>query len=166
MPKVNLNQDFKELLLLLNSEEVRYLLLGGYAVNFHGYKRFTGDLDVWISTDVQNADRVSTALQKFGFSKASVLPEQFRELGQVIQFGRVPFRVDILTGPSGVEFEACYVRRISAMMDGVPVPIISYDDLQVNKQASGRLKDLADVEAFRKIKSRKAKKKKPGKRSR
>jgi hypothetical protein len=134
-------------------------LLGGYAVNFHGHRRFTGDLDIWVSTDSDNAERLSTALQKFGFSKASVLPEHFCEPNRVFQFGREPVRVDILTGPSGVEFEECFVRRISASLDGIPVPIISYDDLQTNKQASGRLKDLADVEALGKIKSGKKKEK-------
>lgn len=117
--KVSLDPDFKEFIALLNSEGVRYLLLGGYAVNFHGYHRFTGDIDFWIAIDWDNAGRVSKVLQRFGFSAATVSPEQFTEPGKVHMFGNKLVRVDLLTGPSGVEFEESYGRRVVDTFDGV-----------------------------------------------
>jgi hypothetical protein len=99
--KISLDPNFREFIELLNSEGVRYLLLGGYAVNYRGHHRFTGDIDFWIAIDRQNAGRVSKALQRFGFAPASVKPELFTESGKVHMFGVKPVRVDLLTGPSG-----------------------------------------------------------------
>lgn len=141
-----LSPDFRELLALFNSERVRYIVLGGYAVNYHGHHRNTKDLDLWIAIDAANAERVSAALQKFGFAAASVPASHFLEKGKIYVFGREPFRVDILTDPSGVEFEACYARRVETELDGVRVPFLSLDDLRRNKKASGRLRDLSDLE--------------------
>lgn len=143
--KISLDPDFREFIRLLNSEGVRYLLLGGYAVNYHGHHRFTGDIDFWIATDVDNASRVSRALQRFGFSPASVKPELFTEPVKVHMFGIKPVRVDLLTGPSGVDFEECYTRRVVDVLDGVEVSIIGLADLRRNKLASGRDKDLLDL---------------------
>lgn len=154
MAAANLHYDFKEFLKLLNSEKVKYLLLGGYAVNFHGYQRFTGDIDIWISTEPGNADRVSAALMKFGFPASAVNPADFQEEGRVFQFGRVPIRIDILTAPSGIEFNDCYVRRVESVFDGIPVPVISLKDLQANKAASGRPKDMADLAELDKLSGR------------
>jgi predicted nucleotidyltransferase len=140
-----LNQNFRDLLECLNSAGARYLVLGGYAVNFHGYHRNTKDFDVWIAVDPDNAERVSTALQQFAFPASSVPPSRFLAKGVVHAFGREPLRVDILTNPSGVQFEDCFARRVETTLDGVRVPFISLDDLRTNKRASGRLKDLADV---------------------
>lgn len=145
MAAANLHHDFKEFLRLLKSEKVKYLLLGGYAVNFHGYQRFTGDIDVWISTEPGNADRVLAALIKFGFPASTLNAADFQERGRVFQFGRVPIRIDILTAPSGIEFDDCYARRVESTLDEIPVPVISLKDLQTNKAASGRPKDLADL---------------------
>lgn len=143
--KISLDPDFKEFIALLNSEGVKYLLLGGYAVNYHGHHRFTGDIDFWIAIDPENAGRVSKALQGFGFSAASVRPELFTEPGKVHMFGIKPVRVDLLTGPSGVDFNDCYARRIVDTLDGVELSIISLSDLRRNKLASGREKDLLDL---------------------
>lgn len=154
MAAANLHHDFKEFLRLLNSEKVKYLLLGGYAVNFHGYQRFTGDIDVWISMGPGNAERVCAALTKFGFPASTLNPVDFQERGRVFQFGRVPIRIDILTAPSGIEFEDCYARRIESTLDGIPVPVISLKDLQTNKAASGRPKDLADLAELGKVSDR------------
>jgi hypothetical protein len=142
---MKLDPDFKDLIALLNSEGVRYLLLGGYAVNYHGYHRFTGDIDFWIATDAENAERVSKALQRFGFSANAVKPELFTVPGKAHVFGTKPVRVDLLTGPSGVDFEDCYSRRIVDVLDGVEVSIISLADLRRNKSASGRDKDKLDL---------------------
>ena len=147
MAKANLFPDFKELLGLLNSEGVKYLVLGGYAVNHYGYRRTTDDLDIWIAIDPKNARKVSATLQKFaGFPAANVSPRMFQEKGKVFIFGREPVRVDILTSPDALDFEASYSRRNVVNWDGVKVPLISFDDLKRNKRATGRAKDLADLE--------------------
>jgi hypothetical protein len=143
--KISLDPDFKEFIKLLNSEGVRYLLLGGYAVNYHGHHRFTGDIDFWIAIDPENAGRVSKALQRFGFSAASVRPELFMERGKVHMFGLKPVRIDLLTGPSGVDFGECFSRRVVDTLDGLEVSIIGLADLRRNKAASGRDKDLLDL---------------------
>jgi hypothetical protein len=147
MAKVNLFPDFKELLGSLNSAGVRYLVLGGYAVNHYGYHRATDDLDIWIATDPANAEKVSLALQEFGgFPASKVKPSMFQQKGQVFIFGREPVRVDILTGPSAVDFETSYLSRNIVEWDGIEVPLISFEDLKKNKRGSGRAKDLADLE--------------------
>jgi predicted nucleotidyltransferase len=141
-----LDPNFKELLKSLNSAGVKFLVIGGYAVNFHGYHRNTADIDIWIAIDPQNAQNVSTALQRFGISASSVPPEDFQQRGRIIRFGRPPWRVDILTDPSGIDFETCYERRVVGDLDGLGIPFISLEDLKINKAAVGRTKDRADIE--------------------
>lgn len=143
---LSLNPNFRDLLQLLNAEGVRYLVVGGYAVNFHGHHRNTKDLDVWIAVDLQNAERVSRALQRFGFSASSVPPSNFLQKGKIFVFGREPLRVDILTDPSGVDFGDCYPRRVEAELDGIIVPFISLADLRANMGAAHRTRDKADLE--------------------
>jgi len=121
---------------------VEYLLIGGYAVNYHGYPRATVDLDVWISTNVENAHRVEAALRQFGF-KAPL--EQILDPHTMLRMGVPPLRLEVLKTISGVDFPDCYQSRIEADVDGVPVKIISLADLLRNKKASGRPKDLADI---------------------
>jgi hypothetical protein len=129
-----------------NSAGIRYLLLGGYAVNYYGYHRSTGDLDVWLAVDLENAAKTAEVLRTWGgFAADVVTPSTLLQKGKIFQFGRVPLRIDLLTDPSGVEFEACYARKTLAKLEGVEVPLISLEDLLVNKRASGRPKDLADV---------------------
>src|SRR5712675_2385387 len=112
MAKVNLFPDFKEFLESLNSERVKYLLLGGYAVIHYGYRRVTDDLDVWIAIDNNNAEKLSQVLQKFGGFPASKVPSSlFQQTGKVFIFGREPVRIDILTSPSGLDFDECYARK-------------------------------------------------------
>jgi hypothetical protein len=147
MVMVDLFPDFREFLKSLNSAKVEYLVLGGYAVIYYGYIRVTNDLDVWIMTASKNAERVSRVLQEFfGFPAEAVRSELFEEKGKVFAFGRKPVRIDILTGPSGVAFRDCYKRRNMVDWDGVQVPLISLEDLKQNKLASGRPKDLADLQ--------------------
>jgi hypothetical protein len=130
---------------LLNLAEVRYLVLGGYAVNYYGYERTTADLDVWIAVDPTNAQNLSKALQHFAFPAESVPPSIFLEFGALIRFGRKPALIEILTNPSGIDFASCYSRKAVVNWDGVEVPLISLDDLKVNKKASGRPKDVDDL---------------------
>src|SRR5438093_12951650 len=126
MAKADLHPDFRELLESLNSAGVKYLLLGGYAVIFYGYRRVTDDLDLWISTDQANAEKVAETLRRFGgFTAQQANPSMFRTRGKVFVLGREPVRVDILTNPSALDFDDCYARRHEIDWDGVKVPLIS-----------------------------------------
>jgi len=143
---MQLPQDFKDFLKLLNSAGVDYLLVGGYAVGFHGYPRATADMDIWIAVAPKTAKRVAEALHKFGFDQSDIRTEIFLEPGKVMRLGLPPVRIEILTGIDGVEFSDCFARRVAADADGIPVNVICLDDLKRNKKASGRHKDLDDLE--------------------
>src|SRR5271165_581874 len=122
MATIQLPPDFKEFLRLLNSNDVEYLIVGGYAVNYYGYSRATADLDIWIAIDAGNADRVARVLREFGF--ANTRAATFLEPAKIIRMGVPPVRVEILTSISGVEFADCYARRVTADFDGVPANVI------------------------------------------
>lgn len=141
-----LNKDFREFIELLNSNKVKYLVLGGYAVAFHGHPRYTKDLDVWLETSEENASRVVKALKDFGFSAVDLTEKDFLQKGQVIQLGYPPNRIDLLNSPSGVDFDECYQKRIEVEIDDTKICVIDLESLKKNKIASGRLQDLADVE--------------------
>lgn len=141
--KIRLQADLKEFLRLFSSNRVDYLLIGGYAVGYYGYPRPTGDLDVWVEMNPQNANRIVTALSEFGFAAS---PELFLKENSVVRMGIRPFQVEILTTIDGVGFRDCYERRNTVEIDGVEVSVIDLSHLLVNKKASGRLKDLNDVE--------------------
>ena len=141
-----LNQDFKEFIALLNQHNVRYLVVGGYAVAIHGHPRYTKDLDIWIWVAEQNAHNLVNALSEFGFSSLELSVEDFLERGYVIQLGQPPNRIDILTQVDGLEFENCYPTKVILEIEGVRVDFIDLENLKKNKQASGRLQDLADLE--------------------
>jgi hypothetical protein len=141
-----LPHEFKEFLEFMNSNKVEYLLLGGYSVIFYGYTRTTGDIDFWIKASRKNASRVSKALIEFGFDPANVAPQMFLRKKKVFRIGNPPLQIDILTDVSGLEFEKCYTERTVAEIDGIPVSVIGLKDLKKNKRASGRLKDLDDLE--------------------
>ena len=138
--------DFKEFLKLLNKNEVEYLLIGGYAVGYYGYVRATADMDVWIASNSDNASKVLTALHEFGFKLPESTKELFLKPDNVARMGVPPFRIEMLTSISGVDFEECYAEKVVDTVDDVKVPIISLRHLKVNKKASGGLKDLADLE--------------------
>lgn len=142
---IHLPPDFKELLQFLNEKKVEYLVVGGYAVGFYGYPRSTGDMDLWIAFNPENLRRVADALQAFGFS----VPEpadSFLQEGQFIGLGNAPLRIEILSSISGVTFKECYDERTSEIVDGVTVNIIALRHLKINKQSTGRHKDLNDLE--------------------
>jgi len=141
-----LNQDFKEFLQLLNDHKVRYLLIGGYAVAFHGYPRYTKDLDVWIWLEAENAKRLIVALEQFGFGSLGLSDADFLEPDQIIQLGYPPSRIDLLTSVPGVDFETCDAVRIETLIDGTLVKFIDLENLKKNKQATGRPQDLADID--------------------
>ena len=144
-----MNQDFRELLSTLNDEEVKYLIVGGYAVIRHTEPRYTKDLDLWVSPDRENAERVFQALKKFGAPLTDLTPKDFTERGFLYTMGMAPSRVDILFDLKGLEFEECYERRIESDLGGVMAHIIAASDLIANKEAVGRHQDLADAENLR-----------------
>ena len=169
MAKVDLYPDFREFLKSLNSAGIRYLVLGGYAVIHYGYRRATDDLDVWIAIDPDNASKVSRVVQDFwGLQPKAVTPALFQQRGKIFIFGREPVRIDLLTSPDALDFEACYARRNVVTWDGVKVPLLSFDDLKRNKSASGRNKDLADLDNLPPVspwKRPKPKRRRPGRRT-
>lgn len=146
MATTRLPREFKEFLKLLNSNEVEYLLVGGYCVNLYGYSRNTGDIDIWIGVSRKNSERVSSALIGYGFAPEHVPPRLFRRKKKIHRIGIPPFRIDILTDVSGVEFDECFAQRESFKIGGVPISVISLKHLKQNKLASGRHKDLDDLE--------------------
>ena len=143
---MHLPPDFKELLRLLNLKKVDYLVVGGYAVAFHGYPRATGDIDIWIAISKNNSLKTVDVLKKFGFNVPSLNAGLFLKKGKNIRLGNPPLRVEILTSIEGVKFEECYEKKRRVAIDGIRINFISLSDLKKNKKASGRLQDLADIE--------------------
>jgi len=143
---IQLPQDFKEFLKLLNDHKVKYLLIGGYAVSYHGYPRSTADMDIWVAIEPNNADRLVAVLRKFGFDVPKLENNLFLNEDKVIRMGLPPLRIEVLTTISGVSFDECYSERVVSTIDGVEVNIISLKHLKINKKASGRYKDLDDLD--------------------
>ncbi len=146
MDTINLPRDFREFLKLLNAHNVDYLLVGGYAVAFHGYPRATADMDIWVAVNAVNAGKLVDVLKEFGFDVAELSAELFLTENQIIRLGMPPMRIEIHTSISGVDFDACYANRVMTQWDGVDVPLINLEQLKINKAASGRYKDLNDLE--------------------
>jgi hypothetical protein len=138
--------DFKEFLKLLKEYNVRYLLIGGYAVGYHGYARATEDMDIWVAIHPENAERLVAVLKTFGFDLPELKPELFLKDKQIIRMGVPPLKLELCTFISGVEFDECYQARVVDELDGVEVDLIDLEHLKQNKKASGRPKDLADLE--------------------
>ena len=145
MATIQLPNDFKEFLKLLNSHQVEYLLIGGYAVSYHGHPRTTADMDIWVAIQKENAEKVVTVLKAFGFDTPQLTADLFLRENQIIRMGTPPMRIELLTTISGVRFGECYSERIIGIIDDVEVQIINLEHLKRNKQASGREKDLADL---------------------
>jgi predicted nucleotidyltransferase len=141
-----LSKDFKEFIELLNGHNVRYLVVGGYAVAFHGYPRYTKDLDVWIELSPENADNMIKALEEFGFGSLMLKTEDFLESDQIIQLGYSPNRIDILTTLKKLKFKDSYKARIEIEIQGIKINFIDLENLKLNKRATGRPQDLADAE--------------------
>ena len=143
-----LARDFKEFLKSFNSNHVEYLLIGGYAVGIHGHIRATNHLDVWVGISAGNAARIERALREFGFAAAELTVGLFLNRNSVIRMGTPPIRIEILTSVSGVEFESCYGEKEMIRIEEIVVPVISLARLRQNKAASGRAKDIADLESL------------------
>jgi len=145
MATIRLPADFRDFLRLLNSHRVEYLLVGGYAVCYHGYYRTTGDMDLWIAVHPENASRMVQLIREFGFNVPELSEALFLQKGRIIRMGVEPVRIEVFTEISGCEFVDCYARRAQGTLDGVSVSIISLPDLIRNKLKSGRLKDMDDA---------------------
>lgn len=144
-----MNQDFKELLQAFNDEQVRYLIVGGYAVIKHTEPRYTKDLDLWVGIAADNAERVFRALGRFGAPLTGLTARDFSAAGFFYTIGLAPQRVDVLMSVDKLDFEPCWERRIESEVDGIKVNFLSASDLIINKEAVGRYQDLADAEKLR-----------------
>jgi len=143
---IKLAPDFKEFLKLLNVHGVEYLLIGGYAVGYYGYPRATHDMDIWIAIHPDNAKRIVAALKEFGFDTPDLSPQLFLKDKSIIRMGVPPMKIEIVTTISGVTFEECYSYRVNDAIDGAEVCLIGLNHLKINKKASGRHKDLDDLD--------------------
>ena len=146
MQKLELSRDLRELLKCFHSHEVRFLVVGGHAVSYHGYPRFTKDLDIWVEPTEPNAHRVIAALRDYGLDHPGLETAMFTDEGRMTQMGIEPNRVDILNRIKGVDFAPCYEKRSFVPVDGTDIPIISKSDLIQNKISTGRPQDLADAD--------------------
>lgn len=149
--ELELNEDFKDLLKLLNSKKVRYLLIGGYAVVIHGHPRLTNDLDIVVANDAENIGRCLDSLREFGFGGPGLVPALFSEPQSVLRMGVEPVKIEILNYLEGVEFGEAYERRKTLTVENIQIDVISLSDLLANKRAVGRDKDLLDVKELLKV---------------
>ena len=140
--------DFRELLALLNKHAVEYIIVGDYALAFYGAPRFTGDIDIFVCPQSQNAARILNALNEFGFGSAGLTEEDFSTPHKVVQLGAPPVRVDLITSLTGVSWEEVVATRAPGNYGDVPVFFIGRNEFIANKRAMGRKKDLADIEAL------------------
>ena len=147
-PNDPLPKDLREFVESFRSHGVEYVIVGGYALAFHGHPRYTGDLDFLVRATQENAERVHRAIVSFGFASIDVSPEDFTREGQVVQLGQPPNRIDILTSLTGVSFDEVWNSRVSGTIAGLKVSLIDRDSLIKNKRALGRAQDLADIAAL------------------
>lgn len=131
---------------MLNANGVRYLLIGGYAVGFHGYPRATNDIDIFVAKDKENAERLFKSLIDFGFGTSELSTKLFLQEKSIIKMGIEPLKIEIANFISGIEFEEAYQDKIIGLIDEIKTNIISLQHLKINKKASGRYKDLNDLE--------------------
>lgn len=147
---MNLQKDIREFVGLLLSRKVEFLLVGGYALAFHGAPRFTEDIDLLVLVSPENAARIAAVIEDFGFGDLGLSDGDFLEPDQVIQLGRAPNRIDLLTGISGVSWAEAWESRVEVDFDGFAIPVIGKNALEANKEATGRPQDLADLARLRK----------------
>ena len=142
---MELDKDFNEFVELFLEHNVRFLIVGGYALAAHGLPRATGDLDAWVWINPENAQNIMRALNAFGFQNLSLTESDFSKEDSIIQLGYPPFRIDILTSIDGVAFDQAWEKKVVVELNGMNVPFIGRDDLITNKKAAGRPQDIADV---------------------
>lgn len=142
---MKLKKDFKEFIELLNSANVSFVIVGGFAVAFHGHPRYTGDIDIFVERSEENSRRIWKAIERFGFAEIGLSQNDFTKPHRIIQLGFVPSRINIITGIDAVSFQEAWDDKADARLDGVPVAFISKEHLIINKAASGRPQDQADI---------------------
>lgn len=145
-----LSSDLREFIHLLNTKSVKYVIVGAWALAFHGRPRYTGDLDIFIAREQDNADRLMEVIEAFGFGQSGIKRDDFLRVDHVIQLGRAPNRIDILTGISGVAFDEAWESREQGSISDVAVFVISRELLIKNKRAANRDKDQADIKLLEK----------------
>ena len=141
-----LSKDFREFIELLNKNEVDYLIVGGYAVGFHGYPRYTKDIDIWIESSAENASKLLTALEVFGFGSLDLNIDDFTTPDRIVQSGYPPNLIDLLTSVKGVRFADCRKTAETIEFDNTKIRFIDLESLKANKRAVARAQDLADLE--------------------
>jgi len=142
---MKLPKDFREFIELLNSASVKYVIVGGWAVAYHGHPRYTGDIDFFVEASPDNARRIVNVLRRFGFAGLGLTEQDFVQSDRVVQLGVPPRRIDLVTGISGVPFEEAWSSKLAATLDGLPVYVVSQEVLLKNKAAAGRPQDQADI---------------------
>jgi len=143
---MKLQKDLREFIELLNSVAAKYVIVGGYAVAYHGHPRFTGDIDIFIEASETNALKMEEVIRRFGFQETGLTARDFMQPDSIVQLGLPPNRIDLITSLDEVNFAEAWADRIEASLDGTPVRVISKDLLLRNKRASGRARDIADIE--------------------
>ncbi|MHC6203871.1 nucleotidyltransferase [Breznakiellaceae bacterium SP9] len=141
-----LNSDYKDILLALSEEKVKFILVGAYAVAVHGYPRATMDIDIWVYTSSENAEALIRALERFGAPTGGISKADFETNDLIFQIGVEPRRIAVLTSIDGLNFEDAYSRSKEIIIEGIPLHVLSKEDILTNKRAAGRSKDLADIE--------------------
>jgi predicted nucleotidyltransferase len=149
---MTLDKDFEDFVALLNRHEVDYMIVGGYALAFHGKPRHTGDLDIWIEISDDNALKMLNTISEFGMGSLGMQKEDFLQKGIITQIGYPPLRIDILNEIDGVNFKEAYANKLIIDVDGLQVNYIGLDDLIKNKKVSGRHQDISDVNELNKLK--------------
>ena len=147
-PMEKLDPNFADFLRSLNARGVEYLVIGGYAVGYHGFVRATGDLDIFVGLSAENAEKLIAAFKDFGFDVPELTTAVFMEAGKIVRIGVPPLRLEVMNEISGVKFADCFGQRAEEMIDGLRVCFIDRESLLQNKRAAGRPKDLADIDAL------------------
>ncbi len=143
-----LNKEYKNLLRLFVDENVRFLLVGAYALAAHGYVRATMDIDIWVECSRANSEAISRALKRFGADLSELNQESLTESNNVLRIGLPSGKIDIITSLTGLEFKKAYKNALSIELEGIPIQVISRSDLLINKRSTGRTRDIADAEAL------------------
>jgi predicted nucleotidyltransferase len=151
---MTLAKDFEDFIRLLNYHQVEYMIVGGYALGFHGAPRYTGDIDIWINISDQNADKMLRVIIEFGFAALGFERTDFLKPGYITQIGQPPLRIDILNSIDGVSFEEAVKNKQIIDIDGLAVAYVGLRDFIKNKEATDRLKDRSDIEEIKKISGR------------
>jgi hypothetical protein len=145
---MEIQKDFKELFELFNEYKVRYIIVGSYALAFHGAPRFTGDIDILVQPSSENAKKILSALDAFGFGSLNLTVNDFQKTNSVVQLGNPPVRIDIMTSITGITWEEADKGKQAGLYGNVPVCFLGREQYIANKRVTGRKKDLADLEAL------------------